>query len=73
MVNPILNQYTHEGAAVARLQALSECLSPGIVYATETFANLTAFEKIRDFTCEYSGAIGSSHAGAGTRVYQVTK
>jgi tetratricopeptide (TPR) repeat protein len=73
MVNPILNQYTHEGAAVSRLQALSESLFPGIVYATETFASLAAFEKIRDFTCEYSGAIGAPNAGAGTRVYQVTK
>jgi hypothetical protein len=73
MVNPILNQYAHEGAAVAKLEALAEMLSPGIVYATETFANLAAFEKITDFKCQYSGTLGASKESSGSRVYQVTK
>jgi adenylate cyclase len=73
MVNPILNQYTHEGAAVSKLEALSGRLPPGIVYATETFANLTAFEKIRDFNCEYSGTIAADADLSETRIYQVSK
>jgi hypothetical protein len=73
MVNPILNQYTHEGAAVTRLQLLLEKLSPGFIYATEPFADLTAFEKIRDFSCEYTGTVGVSQDSSGSRIYQVTK
>jgi tetratricopeptide (TPR) repeat protein len=73
MVNPILNQYTHEGAAVSKLETLAEKLSPGMIYATETFASFAAFEKIRDFGCEYSGTILASGETFGTRVYQVTK
>jgi tetratricopeptide (TPR) repeat protein len=73
MVNPILNQYAHEGAAVSMLESLSEKLSSGIIYATETFASLVAFEKIRDFSCEYSGTVGASKESSGLRVYQVTK
>jgi adenylate cyclase len=73
IVNPVLNQYTHEGAAVSNLRALSENLGPGIIYATETFASLAAFEKASTFRCEYSGKVGVSKDSTGTRVYQVRK
>jgi tetratricopeptide (TPR) repeat protein len=71
MVNPILNQYTHEGAAVSRLRDLTANLSPGVIYATEPFADLIAFNSVRDFTCEYSGTVGASANSAGSRVYQI--
>jgi tetratricopeptide (TPR) repeat protein len=73
MVNPILNQYTHEGAAVSKLESLSEQLPPGIIYATETFASLAAFEKTRDFECKNFGTIGASWQSSGSQIYQVTK
>jgi tetratricopeptide (TPR) repeat protein len=72
-VNPILNQYTHEGTAISKVQALSQILEPGNVFATEPFAEFTAFEKVRDFTCEYAGTVGVSKKSRGTRIYQVSK
>jgi tetratricopeptide (TPR) repeat protein len=72
-VNPILNQYTHEGTAISKVQALSEILDPGNVFATEPFAEFTVFEKVRDFTCEYAGTVGVSKESRGTRIYQVSK
>jgi hypothetical protein len=73
IVNPVLNQYTHEGAAVSKLRALSENLTPGLIFATDNFASLAAFEKASTFKCEYSGKVGVSKDSADAHVYQVSK
>jgi tetratricopeptide (TPR) repeat protein len=73
MVNPILNQYAHEGVAISKLGLLAEKLTPGAIYATESFAGISAFEKIRDFRCEYFGTINTSLKSSGTRLFHLVK
>lgn len=73
LVNPLLNQYSHEGAAVARLEEIGTLLSPGVIFATEPFADLLAFEKVRDVRCEYAGTVGATLSTSGYRVYQISR
>jgi hypothetical protein len=73
MINPLLNQYTHEGVALSKLGALTRAVSPGFIHATEAFASLAAFEKIKDFRCTYFGSVGSTLQSPGTRLYHLEK
>jgi tetratricopeptide repeat protein len=53
MMNPVLNQYSHEGATLTRAGRIVRCLPPGVIYCTENFAALSALEAIREFQFEY--------------------
>lgn len=57
MVNPVLNQYTHEGTNLTRAGRLGRNVSPGVAYCTEPFAALSALEAIREFRFEYAGTV----------------
>ena len=57
MVNPVLNQYTHEGATLTRAGRVARYVGPGIVYCTEAFASLAALESISEFRFAYAGTI----------------
>lgn len=72
MVNPLLNQYTHEGVSIARLGRISSRLSPGSVFATEYFADLLALERVREVSAVYRGNTGMSEQDGRQRVYQLS-
>jgi hypothetical protein len=55
MVNPVLNQYSHEGSALTRAARMARPLEPGIPFCTEPFAALSALETIREFRFEDAG------------------
>ncbi len=55
MVNPVLNQYSHEGATLTRAGRVVRHLEPGSVYCTEAFAALAALDATTDFRFEYAG------------------
>jgi len=63
MVNPVLNQYAHEGATLTRAGRLTRRLPPGVCYATEVFAALAALESIREFRFESHGTIEHEEGG----------
>ncbi len=56
MVNPVLNQYSHEGSTLTRAARMARRLTPAIPFCTEPFAALSALEAIRDFQFEYAGS-----------------
>ena len=56
MVNPVLNQYSHEGSTLTRAARMARQLAPGNAFCTEPFAALSALEAIRDFQFEYVGS-----------------
>lgn len=49
MVNPVLNQYCHEGGAVSRVARAARRLPAGRLFCTEAFAALSALEAVRHF------------------------
>jgi hypothetical protein len=55
MINPVLNFYAHEGAAITRAVALASGLPTGMAYATETFTALSALESLRGVRFEHAG------------------
>ena len=55
MINPVLNLYAHEGAAITRAAALANELPTGGAYATETFTALSALESLRGIRFEHAG------------------
>ncbi|MBC8126887.1 MAG: hypothetical protein H8M99_07055 [Gloeobacteraceae cyanobacterium ES-bin-144] len=69
MINPILNLYAHEGAAITRAAALAGGLPAGVVYATETFTALSALESLRGVRFEHAGI--SVVDGYGDRLFRV--
>jgi len=69
MVNPILNQYAHEGAVLTRAGRLARRVPSGAVHCTEAFASLAALESLREFRFEYHGAI-THPDGTGDRVFR---
>jgi hypothetical protein len=56
MVNPIMNQYSHEGSTLTRAARMARPLAPAIPFCTEPFAALSALEAIREFQFEYAGS-----------------
>jgi hypothetical protein len=56
MVNPVLNQYSHEGSTLTRAARIARRLAPGRAFCTEPFAALSALEAIREFQFEYAGS-----------------
>jgi pilus assembly protein FimV len=56
LVNPVLNQYSHEGSTLTRAARMARYLAPGIPFSTEPFAALSALEAIREFRCQYAGS-----------------
>jgi Tetratricopeptide Repeats-Sensor len=56
MVNPVLNQYSHEGSTLTRAARMARRLTPGMPFCTEPFAALSALEAIREFRFEYAGS-----------------
>jgi hypothetical protein len=56
MVNPVLNQYSHEGSTLTRAARIVRRLTPGVPFCTEPFAALSALEAIREFQFEYAGS-----------------
>jgi len=64
MVNPVLNQYSHEGATLTRAGRIVRQLAPGTPYCTEPFASLAVLEAIREFQFGY---VGSAQYGDGTQ------
>lgn len=50
MVNPVLNQYCHEGGAVSRVACLARGVPAGRLFCTEAFAALSALEAVRHFS-----------------------
>lgn len=55
MINPVLNLYAHEGAAITRATALAAGLPTGLAFATETFTALAALESLRGIRFEHAG------------------
>jgi hypothetical protein len=55
MVNPVLNQYSHEGSTLTRAARMARRLAPASPFCTEPFAALSALEAIREFQFEYAG------------------
>ncbi len=70
MVNPILNQYAHEGAVLTRAGRLARRVPSGAVHCTEAFASLAALESLREFRFEYHGATPHSD-GTVDRVFRI--
>jgi tetratricopeptide (TPR) repeat protein len=56
MVNPVTNQYSHEGSTLTRAARLARRLTPAIPFCTEPFAALSSLEAIREFQFEYAGS-----------------
>jgi len=56
MVNPVMNQYCHEGSTLTRAARMARRLRPGAPFCTEPFAALSALEAIREFRFEYAGS-----------------
>jgi adenylate cyclase len=56
MVNPVMNQYSHEGSTLTRAARIARRLAPAIPFCTEPFAALSALEAIREFQFEYAGS-----------------
>lgn len=56
IVNPVVNQYSHEGSTLTRAARMARRLEPGIPFCTEPFAALSALETVREFQCEYRGS-----------------
>lgn len=54
-VNPLLHIYEPTGDTVARAALIATELSPGTIFATETFAAISALESLRGFRFEHSG------------------
>jgi tetratricopeptide (TPR) repeat protein len=71
MVNPVLNQYSHEGATLTRVGRIARKLAPGVAFCTESFAALSALESIREFTFEYVGSPGSGAAEPRDRLFSI--
>jgi hypothetical protein len=49
LVNPVLNQYCHEGGVLLRAARAVRDLPPGNIFCTEPFAALSALEAVRHF------------------------
>ena len=71
MVNPVLNQYSHEGATLTRAGRIARQAAAGGLHATETFASLAALEAIREFTFEYAGMTGALDGAGGARMFRI--
>lgn len=56
MVNPIMNQYCHEGSTLTRAARMARRLDSGSPFCTEPFAALSALEATREFQFEYAGS-----------------
>jgi hypothetical protein len=69
MINPVLNLYAHEGAAITRATALASALPTGRAYATETFTALAALESLRGIRFEHAGI--SVIDGRGDRLFRL--
>lgn len=69
MINPVLNLYAHEGAAITRAAALAATLPTGLAYATETFTALSALESLRGIRFEHAGI--SVIDGRGDRLFRL--
>ena len=55
MVNPVMNQYFHEGSTLTRAARMARRLAPATPFCTEPFAALSALEAIREFQFDYAG------------------
>lgn len=71
MVNPILNQYVHEGAELLRARGIMADLQPGIPYCSEAVASLTSLDAIRDFECEYIGRPRRAQGQPRSRLFRI--
>ncbi len=69
MINPVLNFYAHEGAAITRAAAMATGLPRGVAYATETFSALSALESLRGIRFEHAGI--SVVDGRGDRLFRL--
>jgi adenylate cyclase len=67
MINPVLNLYAHEGAAITRAASLAARMPSGHAYATETFTALSALESLRGIRFEHAGI--SVIDGRGDRLF----
>lgn len=52
LVNPVLNQYAHEGGVLLRAARAARRLPAGKIFCTEPFAALSALEAVRHFQFE---------------------
>jgi hypothetical protein len=55
IVNPVLNQYSHEGSTLTRAARMARRLTPDTPFCTEPFAALSALDGVREFQFEYAG------------------
>ena len=69
MINPVLNFFAHEGAAITRAATLASGLPTGLAYATETFSALSALESLRGIRFEHAGI--SVINGRGDRLFRL--
>ena len=56
MVNPILNQYCHEGGVLLHAARVARQLEPGQLFCTEPFAALSSLEAVRHFRFVSTGS-----------------
>ena len=74
MVNPILNQYVHEGATLMISGHLAkEGLAPGAVFATEYFTALSKLVHVRDFLFEDAGQLSCDGGKSHHRMYRLCR
>jgi len=52
LVNPVLNQYAHEGGVLLRAARAARRVPPGRIFCTGPFAALSALEAVRHFRME---------------------
>jgi len=71
MVNPVLNQYSHEGSTLTRAGRLVQKIPAGAIYATETFAALSALEAVSDFRFEYAGVARYENGDGADRLFSI--
>ena len=71
VVNPLLNHYAHEGRAAVKLREWTSRLVPGMVHASERFADLAALERAPGFSCTYAGTLDPRGADFGFRLYRL--
>jgi hypothetical protein len=60
LVNPVLNQYCHEGGVLLRAARAVRDLPPGNIFCTEPFAALSALEAVRHFRFQPAGEASTS-------------
>lgn len=71
MVNPLLNQYCHEGGALLRAARIVRQIPPGKLFCTEPFAALSSLEAVHHYCFVPEGELSDAESGTTDRLFTV--